>query len=186
MQAQTTERQDAVGKFRIVPAVMLTFNPYSVDDGRNNSVITSHNVQLGLGVEAEYRMNEVLGVASGVDYIVQGIKISKHRGGPFIGLTNGNDESEDKLKSLRVPLMLCMHPMDNDRLTIKTGVQAEFLLGMGERYKNMSWGMPLGIDYSVDDKFQFELRFCAGITDVVKDKCSVSRNCIILSAGIRL
>lgn len=67
MQAQTTERQDAVGKFRIVPAVMLTFNPYSVDD-----------------------------------------------------------------------------------------------------------------------KFQFELRFCAGITDVVKDKCSVSRNCIILSAGIRL
>ena len=43
MQAQTTERQDAVGKFRIVPAVMLTFNPYSVDDGRNNSVITSHN-----------------------------------------------------------------------------------------------------------------------------------------------
>lgn len=33
MQAQTTERQDAVGKFRIVPAVMLTFNPYSVDDG---------------------------------------------------------------------------------------------------------------------------------------------------------
>ena len=159
MQAQTTERQDAVGKFRIVPAVMLTFNPYSVDDG---------------------------GVASGVDYIVQGIKISKHRGGPFIGLTNGNDESEDKLKSLRVPLMLCMHPMDNDRLTIKTGVQAEFLLGMGERYKNMSWGMPLGIDYSVDDKFQFELRFCAGITDVVKDKCSVSRNCIILSAGIRL
>ena len=82
--------------------------------------------------------------------------------------------------------MLCMHPMDNDRLTIKTGVQAEFLLGMGERYKNMSWGMPLGIDYSVDDKFQFELRFCAGITDVVKDKCSVSRNCIILSAGIRL
>jgi hypothetical protein len=76
--------------------------------------------------------------------------------------------------------------MDNDRLTIKTGVRAEFLLGMGERYKNMSWGMPLGIDYSVDDKFQFELRFCAGITDVVKVKCSVSRNCIILSAGIRL
>lgn len=37
-QAQTTERQDAVGKFRIVPAVMLTFNPYSVDDGRNNSM----------------------------------------------------------------------------------------------------------------------------------------------------
>ena len=138
MQAQTTERQDAVGKFRIVPAVMLTFNPY-------------------LGVEAEYRMNEVLGVASGVDYIVQGIKISKHRGGPFIGLTNGNDESEDKLKSLRVPLMLCMHPMDNDRLTIKTGVQAEFLLGMGERYKNMSWGMPLGIDYSVDDIQEYEL-----------------------------
>lgn len=71
MQAQTTERQDAVGKFRIVPAVMLTFNPYNVDDGRNNSVITSHNVQLGLGVEAEYRMNEVLGVASGVDYIAE-------------------------------------------------------------------------------------------------------------------
>lgn len=71
MQAQPTERQDAVGKFRIVPAVMLTFNPYSVDDGRNNSVITSHNVQLGLGVEAEYRMNEILGVAFGVDYIAE-------------------------------------------------------------------------------------------------------------------
>ena len=41
MQAQTTERQDAVGKFRIVPAVMLTFNPYSVDDGRNNSLAST-------------------------------------------------------------------------------------------------------------------------------------------------
>ena len=40
MQAQTTERQDAVGKFRIVPAVMLTLNPYSVDDGRDDRYLS--------------------------------------------------------------------------------------------------------------------------------------------------
>ena len=30
-QAQTTERQDAVGKFRVIPSVILTYNPYSIE-----------------------------------------------------------------------------------------------------------------------------------------------------------
>jgi len=40
--------------------------------------------------------------------------------------------------------------------------------------------------YSIDDRLQFDLRYNFGLTDILKDEATnVSRDCVVLSAGIR-
>jgi len=187
VQAQTTERQDAVGRFRFVPSVMITYNPYSIKDWMNNSVSCNHRFQLGFGVEAEYRLHEFVGVAFGCDYVVQGVKTSEYRGSySYIGSYNKNEEHEVKLKSLCVPLLVCLHPLPNDRMALKFGYQMDFLLGMGDNYKKICHDVPMSIAYSFDDRLQLELRYNIGVSDIFKEKgTSVTRDCYILSAGVR-
>ena len=186
----TTERQDAVGKFRFIPSVMISYNPYSLTDSHYQDVSPKYTIGLGAGMEVEYRFHEGLGVALGVNYLVQGIKTSKkeNTGSVIIlGPYNKTKEQEEKLKSLIVPLLICMHPLQNDRLTLKVGCQAEFLLGMGDKYKKTSLGAPLAIAYNFSDRLQFELHYNYGLTDILKeDEISVSRNCLLLSVGVRL
>lgn len=189
--AQATERQDAVGKFRFVPSVMITYNPYSLKDFQNNDVSANYKFGVGVGIEAEYRFLEGMGVALGASYLVQGIKMLKKTGG-LIQVNNytmsldWKNEQEAKLKTIRIPLLICLHPLENDRLTLKAGCQAEILIGMGDKYKKTSLGAPLAIAYSIDDRLQFDLRYNFGLTDILKDEATnVSRDCVVLSAGIR-
>jgi hypothetical protein len=189
--AQTSERQDAVGKFRFVPSVMITYNPYSLQDFQNNDATANYKFGVGVGIEAEYRFLEGMGVALGASYLVQGIKMLKKTGG-LIQVNNytmsldWKNEQEAKLKTIRIPLLICMHPLENDRLTLKAGCQAEFLIGMGDKYKKTSLGAPLAIAYCIDDRLQFDLRYNFGLTDILKDEATnVTRDCVVLSAGIR-
>ena len=189
--AQASERQDAVGKFRFVPSVMITYNSYSLKDFQNNDATANYKFGVGVGIEAEYRFLEGMGVALGASYLVQGIKMSKKTGG-LIQVNNytmsldWKNEQEAKLKTIRIPLLICLHPLENDRLTLKAGCQAEFLLGMGDKYKKTSLGAPLAIAYCIDDRLQFDLRYNFGLTDILKDEATnVTRDCVVLSAGIR-
>ena len=189
--AQATERQDAVGKFRFVPSVMITYNSYSLKDFQNNDATANYKFGVGVGIEAEYRFLEAMGVALGASYLVQGIKMSKKTGG-LIQVNNytmsldWKNEQEAKLKTIRIPLLICLHPLPNDRLTLKAGCQAEFLIGMGDKYKKTSLGAPLAIAYCIDDRLQFDLRYNFGLTDILKDEAiNVTRDCVVLSAGIR-
>ena len=183
-QAQTTERQDAVGKFRVIPSVILTYNPYSIEDAYGKSVTTKYNFQCGVGVEAEYRFFEIAGLALGVNYHMQGMKTSKYIG--YIApAVNKTDESEIKLKSICVPLLLCLHPLSNDRLTLKLGFQTDFLLNKGDHVKSNSFGVPLGIAYNFDDRIQFELRYNSGLTEILKNReDSSKKECFMLACGI--
>lgn len=186
LQAQTTERQDAVGRIRVVPSVMITYNPYSLKDMYNNEVSDKYRFHLGVGVEAEYRIHEVFGVALGLNYMVQGIKTSKDVSSSYVIRSNDKNESESKMKSLRVPLLFCLHPLENDRLTISTGLQTGFMLDMGNKYKSVFLDLPLGISYSFDDRLQIELRYIGGLSKIRKDDgIKVSRDCLVLSAGVR-
>ena len=189
--AQATERQDAVGKFRFVPSVMITYNSYSLKDFQNNDATANYKFGVGVGIEAEYRFLEAMGVALGASYLVQGIKMLKKTGG-LIQVNNytmsldWKNEQEAKLKTIRIPLLICLHPLENDRLTLKAGCQAEILIGMGDKYKKTSLGAPLAIAYCIDDRLQFDLRYNFGLTDILKDEATnVSRDCVVLSAGIR-
>ena len=189
--AQASERQDAVGKFRFVPSVMITYNPYSLKDFQNNDATANYKFGVGVGIEAEYRFLEAMGVALGASYLVQGIKMLKKTGG-LIQVNNytmsldWKNEQEAKLKTIRIPLLICLHPLENDRLTLKAGCQAEILIGMGDKYKKTSLGAPLAIAYCIDDRLQFDLRYNFGLTDILKDEATnVSRDCVVLSAGIR-
>ena len=189
--AQASERQDAVGKFRFVPSVMITYNSYSLKDFQNNDATANYKFGVGVGIEAEYRFLEGMGVALGASYLVQGIKMLKKTGG-LIQVNNytmsldWKNEQEAKLKTIRIPLLICLHPLENDRLTLKAGCQAEFLLGMGDKYKKTSLGAPLAIAYCIDDRLQFDLRYNFGLTDILKDEATnVTRDCVVLSAGIR-
>ena len=189
--AQATERQDAVGKFRFVPSVMITYNSYSLKDFQNNDATANYKFGVGVGIEAEYRFLEAMGVALGASYLVQGIKMLKKTGG-LIQVNNytmsldWKNEQEAKLKTIRIPLLICLHPLENDRLTLKAGCQAEILIGMGDKYKKTSLGAPLAIAYCIDDRLQFDLRYNFGLTDILKDEATnVTRDCVVLSAGIR-
>ena len=189
--AQASERQDAVGKFRFVPSVMITYNSYSLKDFQNNDATANYKFGVGVGIEAEYRFLEAMGVALGASYLVHGIKMLKKTGG-LIQVNNytmsldWKNEQEAKLKTIRIPLLICLHPLENDRLTLKAGCQAEILIGMGDKYKKTSLGAPLAIAYCIDDRLQFDLRYNFGLTDILKDEATnVTRDCIVLSAGIR-
>ena len=190
--AQASERQDAVGKFRFVPSVMITSNSYSLKDFQNNDATANYKFGVGVGIEAEYRFLEAMGVALGASYLVQGIKMSKKNGGytqvnnDYIWTPVRGNAQEAKLKTIRIPLLICLHPLPNDRLTLKAGCQAEFLIGMGDKYKKTSLGAPLAIAYCIDDRLQFDLRYNFGLTDILKDEAiNVTRDCVVLSAGIR-
>ena len=153
-QAQTNERLEAVGKFR----------PYSLKDLNNK-----YNFQYGLGIETEYRFHEVIGVSLGVNYMVQGVKTSEYQTGAFF-VSDKNKEGEVRVKSLGVPLIVNVHPFPNDHLTLKAGIEEDFLLGMGDEYKSACTGVLAGVAYSFDDRFQFELRYNSSLSDITKDK----------------
>ena len=81
-------------------------------------VTSKYNFQLGVGVEAEYRIHEKLGFALGINYVMQGIKTSSSSSSSYLSSggyslwSYGNKyENEEKLKTLRVPLLLCLHPL---------------------------------------------------------------------------
>ena len=185
-QAQTNERLEAVGKFRIIPSIMLTYNPYSLKDLNNNDVYSKYNFQYGLGIETEYRFHEVIGVSLGVNYMVQGVKTSEYQTGAAYSLvSNKNKEGEVRVKSLGVPLIINVHPLPNDRLTLKAGIEEDFLLGMGDEYKSACTGVLAGVAYSFDDRFQFELRYNSSLSDITKDKADGPlKECFVFSFGV--
>ena len=179
-QAQTNERLEAVGKFRIVPSLMLTYNPYSLKDLNNK-----YNFQYGLGIETEYRFHEVIGVSLGVNYMVQGVKTSEYQTGAAYFVSDKNKEGEVRVKSLGVPLIVNVHPFPNDHLTLKAGIEEDFLLGMGDEYKSACTGVLAGVAYSFDDRFQFELRYNSSLSDITKDKTDGPlKECFVFSFGV--
>ena len=180
-QAQTNERQEAVGKFRIVPSIMLTYNPYSLKDLNNK-----YNFQYGLGIETEYRFHEVIGVSLGVNYMVQGVKTSEYQTGAAYSLvSNKNKEGEVRVKSLGVPLIVNVHPLPNDRLTLKAGIEEDFLLGMGDEYKSTCTDFVGGVAFTFDDKFQLELRYNSSLSKITKDKTDdLYKQCFVFSFGV--
>ena len=179
-QAQTNERLEAVGKFRIVPSLMLTYNPYSLKDLNNK-----YNFQYGLGIETEYRFHEVIGVSLGVNYMVQGVKTSEYQTGAAYFVSDKNKEGEVRVKSLGVPLIVNVHPLPNDHLTLKAGIEEDFLLGMGDEYKSACTGVLAGVAYSFDDRFQFELRYNSSLSDITKAKTDdLYKQCFVFSFGV--
>ena len=180
-QAQTNERLEAVGKFRIVPSIMLTYNPYSLKDLNNK-----YNFQYGLGIETEYRFHEVIGVSLGVNYMVQGVKTSEYQTGAAYSLvSNKNKEGEVRVKSLGVPLIVNVHPLPNDRLTLKAGIEEDFLLGMGDEYKSTCTDFVGGVAFTFDDKFQLELRYNSSLSKITKDKTDdLYKQCFVFSFGV--
>ena len=180
-QAQTNERQEAVGKFRIVPSLMLTYNPYSLKDLNNK-----YNFQYGLGIETEYRFHEVIGVSLGVNYMVQGVKTSEYQTGAAYSLvSNKNKEGEVRVKSLGVPLIVNVHPFPNDHLTLKAGIEEDFLLGMGDEYKSTCTDFVGGVAFTFDDKFQLELRYNSSLSKITKDKENGPlKECFVFSFGV--
>ena len=178
-QAQTNERLEAVGKFRIVSSLMLTYNPYSLKDLNNK-----YNFQYGLGIETEYRFHEVIGVSLGVNYMVQGVKTSEYQTGAFF-VSDKNKEGEVRVKSLGVPLIVNVHPFPNDHLTLKAGIEEDILLGTGDEYKSTCTDFVGGVAFTFDDKFQLELRYNSSLSKITKDKENGPlKECFVFSFGV--
>ena len=186
VQVQADERKDAVGKFRLVPSVMVTYNPYKMSGwaGRDYLGPTS-NFQFGIGVETEYRFHESFGLALGANYLQQGIKLSEPGSGGTLFVNSGH-EYDKVLRSWNVPIFLCVHPAKNDCWALKFGYQFDFLQNDEKYFNDLSRGYAFGIAY-IMDIVQFELRYNKGINDIVKrsSRCSsAEKNCLMLSVGV--
>lgn len=185
-QAQVDERKDVVGKFRLIPSVIVTYNPYSV---YSDHVGTTKKLQFGAGIGAEYRFHKAFGVALEGNYLQQGIRLTDYGSYSSVGILSyysPSKEYERVLRSWNVPMLLCVHPTKNDRWAIKLGYELDFLQNDKKYFKDMSQGLVFGIAHTTDF-VQFELRYNKGIKDITRDTSlyhSVEKNCLSFSVGI--
>lgn len=89
------------------------------------------------------------------------------------------------MKSLGVPLIINVHPLPNDRLTLKAGIEEDILLGMGDEYKSTCTDFVGGVAFTFDDKFQLELRYNSSLSKITKDKENGPlKECFVFSFGV--
>jgi len=160
--AQTTAQEEAVGHFTYCPYVAIFYSPYSTG---NMSALTTR-VQAGFGFETEYRFTKVIGISAGLElanFGVKGNSVLNDRYGPAFSV-----EKEYKMKTLGLPLMLNLHPLASNRLSLRAGLQPGWLLQTS--YDNISSGsmcfaIPVGVAVGLSDRVALELRAHIGTTN---------------------
>ena len=160
--AATAQTGNERGKWSITPRVGMTISDYTNDKEDMYSTSTGFSA----GVEAEYRISSLVGISGGVFYSIQGAKVNMNmitglglNGETFLGFTQGKNaplptlemfgKSEDDFaycsvyhdlrveqKNLNIPILVNFHVWKG--LTIKTGIQAEYV--MSARIKGKSDG----------------------------------------------
>ena len=175
--AQTDERTEKVKTFQFRPTVFLATDPHTLSDAFNThhddfnfgANYKSFELNLGIGIEVEYRIHKLFGWETGVNYLTQPIK-------------------GEKIHSINVPMLLCIHPLHNDRLSMRIGGQVDFLTSNNnDAFRDVACSIPVSIAYNLDI-MQFELRYCKGTTDMLRAPYyeSIEKDCLMLTAGLIL
>lgn len=165
--AQTTQQEDAVGHFTYCPYVALFYSPYSASDESTGG----HKIQAGFGFETEYRVNKAIGVSVGIELANFGVNSSStlsDRYGPVHTF-----KSEYDMKTLNVPMMFNLHPLESNRLALRLGVQPGWILqSSSDRVSSggMCFAVPLGLAVGLSDHIQIELRYHVGTTNFTEDE----------------
>ena len=175
-QVQVKDQDAEVGRVSISPYAVLTYSPYSTHtDVGYFSNSTEKNLQFGAGIEGEYRFQANAGVSLGVIYSLEGISVDETftSGGGLMGYSNHRITHEYVMKRLHVPAMLCVHPMVNGRLSLKVGIQADFLLNGGSKgldnFNTFGVTLPVGFSLRFGESFLVDARYNIGLTEINKN-----------------
>ena len=144
--AQTTEQEDAVGHFTYCPYVAVFYSPYST----SNLSTATKKVQAGFGFETEYRFTKSIGVSAGLELANFGVKGNStlyDRYGPVHTF-----ENEYKMKTLSLPLLFNFHPLANNRLSLRLGLQPGCVIQTSSDKLpsgGMCFAIPIGVAVAV-------------------------------------
>ncbi len=163
--------QQEKGVFTVQPKIGLNIANY------RNAGDTDPRVGLAVGLESEYQINHLFGIAVGVLYSMQGDKETDFYNGHTAKVT-------DKFAYINVPIVLNLYVVKG--LAFKMGVQPAF--NITSDFEMKSYGRTLKGDYSdVLDVNAFDLsipfglsyeyknividgRYNLGVTEIVKEE----------------
>lgn len=149
--------QHAVGSFSITPRMGISISNYAGDDADG----TDAKVGFTTGVDAEYQLNEWLGLSGGLQYSMQGCK-----------------EDEIKINSDYLNIPLLAHFYVADGLALNVGIQPGILVSskikvqgvsvdVDDLFETFDFSIPLGLSYEISN-FVIDARYNLGVTKVIK------------------
>lgn len=191
--------QNPQGKFSIKPMAGINVTGLSGGDVLNlangkNINLYHYKVRFTAGVEAEYGVNDWLGVSLGAVYSQQGAKIEyaenivvNQAGGDFLEVTeiDGNVNNE----YINIPLMANVYIPGVKGLALKAGVQVGFCLSSKENMTTHVYPVPLSsnqvtiIDNYTSQKTYTELKdFCKSVDFGISVGLSYEYRNVVLDA----
>lgn len=150
--------QHAVGSISILPRMGISISNYAGDDSDG----TDAKIGFTTGVDAEYQLNEWLGLSGGLQYSMQGCK-----------------EDEVKFNSNYLNIPLLAHFYVADGLALNVGIQPGILVNskikvqgvsvdVDDLFETFDFSIPLGISYEISN-FVIDARYNLGVTKVIKE-----------------
>lgn len=179
-----TFAQHAVGTFTLQPKVGMTLGNLTNVDG---------DVRTGVmaGVEGEYQVSDMLGIAVGVNYAQQGEKLDYDLG-KVVSVKNTL-----KLDYINVPIVANVYVVPG--LAVKAGVQFGFNVNskfnnsifheitgkefdLADATKTFDFSIPVGLSYEYSN-FVLDARYNFGCTSIMKD--DVKRVAEVLGSDVK-
>lgn len=188
--AMAAKGQTEPGDFTLTPKVGMAIAKLANVDAKFKTGFIA-------GVEAEYRVSEMLGVSAGAFYSMQG---AKYENGAFVDL-HYNDTYEFRhfrydLNYINIPILANIYVVEG--LALKVGVQPAFLVSSKEKatwrhndepasddvydaddmFKKFDLSIPVGLSYQIND-FVIDARYNIALLNINSDEYESTKNSVI-------
>ncbi len=174
----TASAQHAVGGLTLQPQVGMTLSTLTDSDE------AKMKVGLVAGAELEYQATDMLGIAAGLQYSMQGAALE-------------HDDDNTNLDYLNIPIRAKVYVAPG--FSINAGMQFGFMTrakngdaDLKDNCKTFDFSIPLGLSYEISNVV-IDARYNLGLTDVnkdtgvdfVDDKVNSKNSVIMLTVGYR-
>lgn len=211
----TARAQYEVGTWTVTPRVGLNLSTLSEGDCMFHDMDANdntHDVGLGpklgvgfvVGVEGEYQIHKMIGIAAGLNYSQQGMRYDHD----FTNISSGAAH----LDYLTLPVTANVYVMRN--LALKAGFQLgytvyksdggasqyfpkgsswlaftnnglDYMTSVSDMYRSFDLSIPIGASYDINDVWRVDLRYNFGLLDVTKHDLKLKNRVIQLTVGYR-
>ncbi|MDB4297351.1 PorT family protein [Flavobacteriaceae bacterium] len=156
-------------KYGIKAGINYTNNVVVNIKSEDNKYLTSFNS----GLFAKKTLNEFLGINTELLFSRKGYKIDSDE--------NANPSSEGNLHLDYINLPLLLEYKPNEKFGIEVGTELGYLLSAKSKFESQTidvsnfwdnkfdFGLAIGANYSLSEKFFLNFRYIHGLTSVIKD-----------------
>lgn len=169
----SAKAQTEPGTFTLMPKVGLNMATTGQDEAKMKAGAVA-------GVEAEYKVNNLLGVSAGVLYSMQGAKWSE-----------GDYSAKYLMDYINIPILANFYVWKG--LALSVGVQPGFLVSAKNKWddgeesgdvdikdacESFDFSIPVGASYEWND-FVLGVRYNIGVTDIAKEGDDKGKNGVL-------